>query len=107
MKLRVRSGAGGTAASWSKTLPIPWEVGCIGPVTETLSALYEATKGDPPKSLADAWLKLHPEDDDIDPEPGVPSLSVGSIGKRSSLQYRDSQQNGKQISAKTMELETS
>ena len=35
VKLHDRSGAGGAAASWTKTLPIQWEVGCIGSVTET------------------------------------------------------------------------
>ncbi|WP_415409675.1 hypothetical protein ACLM45_12980 [Synechococcus sp. A10-1-5-9] len=106
VKLRVRAGAGGAAASWTKTLPIQWEVGCIGPVTETLSALYEATKGDQPKSLADAWAELHPEEDDSEPAPGIPSLMGGINWKAiAAAHYRDRQQNGKQVSDKTMALE--
>ncbi|WP_156486133.1 hypothetical protein [Prochlorococcus sp. MIT 1306] len=106
MKLRVRAGAGGAVASWTKTLPIQWEVGCIGPVTETLSALYEATKGDQPKPLAEAWAELHPEEEDSDPAPGVPSV-IGGINWKAiaAAHYRDRQQNGKQVSDKTMALE--
>ena len=51
VKLRVRAGAGGAAASWTKTLPIEWEVGCIGPVTEIVSTLQKAVSGEEPKSL--------------------------------------------------------
>ena len=106
VKLRVRAGAGGAAASWTKTLPIAWEIGCIGPVTETLSALYKATQGDSPKSLSDAWAELHPKDDESEPDLGVPSLITGINWKAiARAHYRDRQQNGKQISDKTMELE--
>ena len=106
VKLRVRAGAGGAAASWTKTLPIAWEIGCIGPVTETLSALYKATQSDSPKSLSDAWAELHPKDDESEPDLGVPSLITGINWKAiARAHYRDRQQNGKQISDKTMELE--
>ena len=106
VKLRVRAGAGGAAASWTKTLPIPWEVGCIGPVTETVAALYAATQGEEPKSVSQAWLELHPEDDDTEPAPGVPSV-IGGINWKAiaAAHYRDRQQNGKQVSDKTMALE--
>jgi integrase len=106
VKLRVRAGAGGSAASWTKTLPIKWEVGCIGPVTETVAELYAATQGDQPKSLAGAWAELHPEDDDTDPPPGVPSL-IGGINWKAiaAAFYRDRQQNGTQVSDRTMALE--
>ncbi len=106
VKLRVRSGAGGAVASWTKTLPIQWEVGCIGPVTETLSALYEATQGDQPKSVADAWVELHPEDDDSDPAPGVPSLIAGidwqAIANRF---YADRCKQGTKINERTLKEE--
>ena len=106
VKLRVRAGAGGAAASWTKTLPIAWEVGCIGPVTDTLASLYKATQSDPPKSLAEAWAELHPEDADEEPALGIPSTISGINWQAiAAAHYRDRQQNGKQVSDKTMVLE--
>ena len=107
VKLRVRAGAGGAAASWTKTLPIAWEIGCIGPVTETVANLYKATQGDQPKSVGQAWKELHPEEADSEPDGhGVPSLITGINWKAiAAAFYRDRQQNGKQVSDKTMQLE--
>ena len=106
VKLRVRSGAGGAAQQWTKTLPIHWEVGCIGPVTDTVAALYKATQSEPPKSVGQAWQELQPEDDDTEPAPGIPSV-IGGINWNAiaKAHYRDRQQNGKQVSDKTMALE--
>ena len=106
VKLRVRAGAGGAAQQWTKTLPIHWEVGCIGPVTETMAALYRATQSEPPKSVGQAWQELHPEEEDSEPAPGVPTV-IGGINWKAiaAAHYRDRQQNGKQVSDKTMALE--
>ena len=106
VKLRVRQGSGGTAASWTKTLPIAWVVGCIGPVTDTLASLYQSTQGDPPKSLAEAWLELHPEDDDEEPAPGLPAVITGidwqAIADRF---YADRCKHGTKISQRTLNEE--
>ena len=106
VKLRVRAGAGGAAQQWTKTLPIHWEVGYIGPVTETVAALYRATQSEPPKSVGQAWQELHPEEEDSEPSPGVPTV-IGVINWKAiaAAHYRDRQQNGKQVSDKTMALE--
>ena len=106
VKLRVRAGAGGAAQQWTKTLPIHWEVGYIGPVTETVAALYRATQSEPPKSVGQAWQELHPEEEDSEPSPGVPTVT-GVINWKAiaAAHYRDRQQNGKQVSDKTMALE--
>ena len=106
VKLRVRASAGGAAQQWTKTLPIHWEVGYIGPVTETVAALYRATQSEPPKSVGQAWQELHPEEEDSEPSPGVPTV-IGVINWKAiaAAHYRDRQQNGKQVSDKTMALE--
>lgn len=41
VRLRVRFGTDGRDAAWTKTLPIDWEIGCIGPVVD---ALYKRGK---------------------------------------------------------------
>lgn len=108
VKLRVRQGAGGAAGQWSKTLPYAWEIGCIGPVTNELKDLHAATSGNPPKSLSEAWLELHPEDATEEPALGVPTLTGGINWKAiAKAFYRDRQENGKRISEKTLALERS
>ena len=104
VKLRVRAGAGGAAASWTKTLPIEWEVGCIGPVTEIVSTLHKAVSGEEPKSLDQAWLEMNPEEEE--PEAGVPT-AIGGINWSAicAAYYRDRQVNGKKIGDKTLQLE--
>ena len=106
VRLRVRAGVGGTAASWTKVLPMAWEIGCIGPATQELVALHKATSGEEPKTLSEAWLELHPEDDDEEPAPGVPT-AIGGINwkKIANNFYRDRQVNGKRISDATLKLE--
>ncbi len=54
VKLRVRFGTDGQKAQWTKTLPIQWEVGCIGELIKTLKALVAATSGDKPKLSSEA-----------------------------------------------------
>ena len=106
VKLRVRFGTDGKKAQWTKTLPIQWEVGCIGELIKTLKALVAATSGDKPKSLSEAWLELHPEEAEDEPAPGVPSLTAGINWKAlAEAHYRDREANGTEIGSKTMAQE--
>ena len=104
--LRVRKAINGKMSCWSKNLPdLEWEVGCIGPVTEIVSALHNAVSGDPPISLDQAWADLFSIDEE-EPQPGVPT-AIGGINWKAigAAYYRDRQQNGKQVSDKTIQLE--
>ena len=106
VRLRVRFGTDGRDAAWTKTLPIDWEIGCIGPVTETLKALHQATSGDEAKSLSEAWLELHPEEAAEEPPPGQPTLTGGINWKAiAEAHYRDREANGTEIGDKTMAME--
>ena len=71
-----------------------------------MAALYRATQSEPPKSVGQAWQELHPEEEDSEPSPGVPTV-IGGINWKAiaAAHYRDRQQNGKQVSDKTMALE--
>ena len=105
VKLRVRTGAGASGPQWNKTLPIAWEIGCIGPVTELLITLHKATSSEPPRSLAEAWAELHPEPTASNAL-GRPALITGiNWSGIAAAFYGDRAQNGTQVGPRTLAME--
>ena len=109
VRLRIRKAqADGSMASWNRTLPITWEIGCIGPVTEAVSSFHREFMAAQPASLSEVWARLNPEE----PKPASPELApitsktMGLNWKAvAKAFYRDRQQNGKRVSDKTIALE--
>lgn len=102
VRLRVRAGAGGSAGQWSRTLPIEWEIGCIGPTTELLSKLHLASREG--QTLDEAWKSVHGTRD----KEGLPGVAA-PLGIRwrelARSFFRDREVNGTQIGSKTMDAE--
>lgn len=102
VRLRIRQGSGGTGASWTRTLPIEWEIGCIGPVTEFLCGLQKATERG--LSLEQAWAdQVGSLAQAGQPEPCIPRRFDWQALARD--YYRDRELNGTQIGPKTMAAE--
>ena len=108
-RLRIRKvQPDGSMAHWSRAMPITWEIGCIGPVTETVSHFHREFMAAQPATLNEVWARLHPEE----AKPASPELAP-TTSKTMGLNwkavarafYRDRQQNGKRVGDKTIAAE--
>lgn len=102
VRLRIRQGSGGADASWTRTLPIEWEIGCIGPVTEFLGGLLDAIERG--LSLEQAWQEqARTLEREGNAQVAIPRrFDWRGLAKDF---YRDRELNGTQIGPKTMAAE--
>ena len=104
VRLRVRSEKLTGGGCWNRTLPIPWEIGCIGPVTTFVTDL--ASRVADGLSLDAAWEQLSGSGIGAADSPAETTLAAPNWKLLVTDFLRWREEHGTQIGEKTLAAET-
>jgi len=103
VRLRVRSRELTNGGCWNRTLPIAWEIGCIGPVTTLVADLKRRVADG--LSLDAAWEQCQGAGIGASDSPAEATLAAPNWKLLVTDFYRWREENGTQIGSKTMAAE--